>query len=303
MSEGYVEWEGHRTWYRLVGDIHDARPPLVICHGGPGITHDYLGPVARLADHGRPCILYDQIGNGRSDHLPDAPSAFWTVDLFLRELRALVKHLDLEDGHHVLGQSWGGMLALEYAFQRPAGLQSLVLADALASMPTYIQEVDRLVAALPPEIREPLRRHEEAGTTDDPAYREAVVRFYERHLLRVSWPEALPDHVRRTFAAARDDPTVYGTMVGPSEFHVTGTLRDWDITDRLGEIAVPALLISGRHDEVTPKVVAELHEGLPNSEWVLFENSSHMPHVEETDRFLEVVGSFLSKADPGATDA
>lgn len=112
-------------------------------------------------------------------------------------------------------------------------------------------------------MRDPLRRHEEAGTTDDPAYREAVVGFYERHLLRVRWPDETPDYVRRTFAAARDDPTVYGTMIRPTEFQVIGTLRDWDITDRLGEIAVPALLMSGRHDEMTPEVATELDDRPP----------------------------------------
>ena len=97
----------------------------------------------------------------------------------------------------------------------------------------------------------------------------------------------------RTFAALEEDPTVYGTMNGPSEFHVIGTLRDWDITARLPEIDVPTLLLSGRYDEATPRIVGEIHERIPRSEWVLFEESSHSPHAEEPQRFLATVEAFL----------
>jgi L-proline amide hydrolase len=106
-----------------------------------------------------------------------------------------------------------------------------------------------------------------------------------------------PDDVLRSFAAIEEDPTVYGTMNGPSEFHVVGVLKTWDITERLGEIAVPALLLSGRHDEATPRIVGEIHARLPGSEWVLFEESSHMPHVEEPERCRAAVEAFLDRVE------
>ena len=121
-SEGHVTWDGHRTWYRRRGEAVPGGPaPIVLLHGGPGGTHDYLEPLLDLGDGGRPVVLYDQLGNGRSDHLRDAPAEFWTVDLFKRELTCLLEDLGFDDRYLLLGQSWGGMLALEHALDRPAG--------------------------------------------------------------------------------------------------------------------------------------------------------------------------------------
>jgi L-proline amide hydrolase len=280
--------DGLTTWYEIVGD--GASPPAIVCHGGPGGTHDYVEAIAGLD---RPCVLYDQVGNGRSSRRPDAGDAFWTVELFLRELDALVAELGV-DAYHVVGQSWGGMLAMEHALRHPAGLRSIVVADSPASIPLWVEEANRLRRDLPAEVQDTLSRHEEAETTDSPEYQQAMLAFYTRHVCRLpEWPEA----VQRTFAAIEADPTVYGSMNGPSEFHVIGSLRDWDITDRLGEIAVPALLVSGRYDEATPRIVEEIHRRIPGSRWELFEESSHMPHVEEPERFLRVVDAFLREVD------
>jgi L-proline amide hydrolase len=107
----------------------------------------------------------------------------------------------------------------------------------------------------------------------------------------------MPDEVAATFAAMDDDPTVYHTMNGPSEFHVVGSLRDWSIVDRLGRIAVPTLLASGRYDEATTETVQPFFDGIPDVRWVVFAESSHMPHVEETERFNAVVAGFLTEVD------
>jgi L-proline amide hydrolase len=286
-------WEDLTTWYEVHGEPGD-RLPVVVCHGGPGATHDYVRAFAALAHDGRQVVLYDQVGNGRSQHLRDAPADFWTVDLFRRELVALVAELGWQDGYHVIGQSWGGMLAMEHALQHPPGLRSIVVADSPASMPLWVEEANRLRADLPPDARDALARHEAAGTTDSPEYLEAMNVFYRRHVCRL---DPWPDDVVRSFAAIEDDPTVYGTMNGPSEFHVVGVLKTWDITERLGEIAVPALLVSGRHDEATPRIVGEIHARLPGSEWVVFEESSHMPHVEEPERCRAAVEAFLERVE------
>jgi L-proline amide hydrolase len=294
--EGYLQHGGHRTWYRVVGDIDAAqRAPVIICHGGPGATHDYVAPIAeQLHRSGRASVLYDQLGNGRSDHLPDADPTFWTVELFERELAALAAHLGIERRYHVVGQSWGGMLALLHALERPPGLLSVVAADSPASIPGFVAGCNELLDAMEPHVRDTIRAGERSGETATPEFQAAVMEFYTRHVCRL---ETWPDEVVRSFAAMETDPTVYGTMNGPTEFTVVGTIRDFDITDRLHEIEVPVLLVSGEHDEVRPHVVAAMQERLRFGEWVLFEDSSHMPHIEEPERFREVVQGFLERSE------
>jgi L-proline amide hydrolase len=294
--EGHLLLDGHRTWYRVVGDLdpNAERAPAILCHGGPGATHDYLEPIAELQRFGRACILYDQMGNGKSDHLPDADPSFWTPVLFERELRALAEHLGIAGRYHVIGQSWGGMLALLHGIERPPGLLSLVVADSPASIADFVAGANELLETLPADVVEAIREGERSGETETPEFQAAVMEFYKRFVCRLDpWPDA----VVRSFAAMEGDPTVYSTMNGPTEFTVVGTIRDFDITDRLGEIEVPVLLVSGEHDEVRPRVVASVHEGLRDSEWVLFEDSSHMPHVEEHERFLGVVEAFLERVE------
>ncbi len=288
-------WDGHETWYQVVGGVDGAssKTPVVICHGGPGAAHDYVEPIADLSRFGRACVLYDQLGCGKSEHLPDAPADFWTAQLFKDELAALTRHLGIDERHAVVGQSWGGMLAMEYALDRPAGLRAIVVADSPASMRLWVSEADRLRRDLPEDVQETLTRHERDGTTSDPEYDAAVRVYYDRHMCRIPWP----DCVQRTFAQIDADPTVYHTMNGPNEFHVVGSLKEWDITDRLYEIAMPTLLLSGRYDEATPLIVEQIHDRIPGAQWTIFEDSSHMPHVEEPEAFLERVESFLQTFD------
>jgi L-proline amide hydrolase len=295
MPEGRMTWDLGWTWYRVVGELcADGAAPLVLLHGGPGAAHDYLESVAALADTARrPCVLYDQLGCGRSQHLPDAPDGFWTVELFRRELDELLDHLGIAGRYHVLGQSWGGMLGMEHALQHPPGLRSLVIANSPASMKLWISETGRLRSQLPDDVQRTLSRHEQAGSTDSDEYKQAVLAFYRRHLCRVPFPDGL----ERSLAQIDDDPTVYETMNGPSEFHVTGSLADWDITPRLGEIEISCLVVSGEFDEATPKVVRPLVEAIPDARWELFEGTSHSTHLELPERFLELVESFLSAHD------
>jgi L-proline amide hydrolase len=291
-----MEWRGHETWYRVVGELDAAAPqvPVVICHGGPGAAHDYCEPIADLSRSGRACVLYDQLGCGKSELLPDAPSDFWTPRLFKDELAELTRHLGIADRYAIVGQSWGGMLAMDHALEHPRGLRGMVVADSPASMTLWVTEANRLRAALPPEVQQTLTRHEDAGTTDDSEYEAAVAVFYERHLCRLS---PMPECVARSFAQITANPTVYHAMNGPSEFHVIGSLKSWDITDRLHEITTPTLLVSGRYDEATPLIVGEIHDRIPGAEWVIFEHSSHLPHVEEPEAFLDAVETFLRTID------
>ena len=289
--------ETHQTWYKIVrpAQADNSRKPLITLHGGPGATHDYLLSMADLAGDGRQVIFYDQIGNGNSSHLPERGADFWTVDLFVRELHNLLDALGLkEGGYHVLGQSWGGFLAQEFALTQPEGLKTLVLADTAASFPDFVAECNKLRAGLPPEVEAILRKHEEAGTTADPEYAQASEVFYKRHVCRI---DPMPADVTRSFGWIDTDPTVYHTMNGPSEFHVIGSIKDWQVKDRLREITIPVLLVSGRHDEAGLPLQETLLGGLPTAEWTVFGDSSHMPHWEERRRYMGVVGSWLRQHD------
>jgi L-proline amide hydrolase len=294
VVEGFAPYGDYQTWYRITGDLKSGKPPLFVVHGGPGCTHDYVDSFKGLASTGRAVIHYDQVGNGRSTHLRDKGADFWTVEFFKKELDNLIDHLGMRGAYHVLGQSWGGMLGSEFAVTRPEGLVSLVIADSPASMELWLSEANRLREELPPEVQATLLKHETAGTTDTKAYQDAVKVFNEKHVCRVV---PMPDEVARTFAAIEEDPTVYHTMNGPSEFHVIGTLKSWSVIDRLHAINVPVLLISGHYDEATTKTVQPYADNIPDVRWRIFEHSSHMPHVEETGLCLKVVGDFLAEND------
>lgn len=291
-KEGFVSFRGYNVWYCIVGEREElGKLPLLCLHGGPGGTHDYLEPLETMAATGRRVVFYDQLGVGNSDH-PHKPE-MWNIELFVEEVGVIRRALGL-DRVHLFGQSWGGMLAMEYALTKPQGLASLILADSPADMQQWITETNRLRSELPPDVQQTLLKHEEAGTTDDPAYQEAMLVFYHRHVCRLDpWPDCL----NRTFEKFKQNPEVYLTMNGPSEFHVIGTLKNWSIVDCLGDISVPTLLLSGRYDEATPATVETLHRGIHGSEWVIFENSSHMPHLEEPQQYFQVLTNFLNRVE------
>lgn len=292
--EGFSPYRDYQTWYRITGDLSAAKLPLVVAHGGPGCTHDYVDSFKELAAGGRAVVHYDQIGNGKSTHLRDKGADFWTVEFFLGEFDALLDHLGIAGRYALLGQSWGGMLASEHAVRRPAGLKALILANSLAAMPLWIAAGKELRAELPAEVREALDRHEAEGSTDDPEYLAATRAFYDRHVCRVTpWPP----EVARTFDAVDEDPTVYHTMNGPNEFHVIGTMKNWSIIDRLHLIQAPTLVFRGAYDEATPACVQPFIDNIPSVESLVFPNSSHMPHVEEKNDCLTAVERFLTKHD------
>jgi pimeloyl-ACP methyl ester carboxylesterase len=260
--QGRLPFRSFETWYEVVGEGEAAgKLALLVLHGGPGSAHDALEGLGALSERGRRVVFYDQLGSGESGR-PDDPS-LWTVQTFVDQLDSVREGLGLER-IHLFGSSWGGMLALEYALTQPGGLASLVLNSTPTSAPRWAEETARLAAGL-----------DEAE-------------FRRRHIIRLD-PE--PEVLQR--AQAKFGKQVYETMWGPNEFTVTGTLKDWDVIARLSEIRVPTLITSGRHDECTPTLVEPLHKGIAGSDWVIFEESAHMPYLEEPDRYLEVVGDFL----------
>ena len=285
--EGYVEFRGYRTWYRFVGDLNTPVTPLLALHGGPGSTHNYFAPLEGLAAE-RPVVLYDQIGCGKSDRPADID---WSVDVFRDEVAAVRDQLGLE-WIHLLGTSWGGMLAQEHVLAGAQGIVTLTLSSTLANLALWNEEQLRLRDALPPDVIEVLDRHEQAGTYDDPEYEEAMEAYFDRHFYRGPKPRAELDAM-----AAQKATDVYRAMQGPNEWTTTGALKGWDMRDRLNDIDVPTLVVRGRHDMCTEPIAAELVAGIRGAREVVFEHSSHTPVLEETDRYLEVVREFLSGAE------
>ena len=242
---------------------------MLCLHGGPGGSHLPLTALVPLAEKRR-VVFYDQLGSGESSR-PDDPS-LWTVQTFVEQLQGVAEWLRL-GSFHLFGSSWGGMLALEYMFTGRSGVASLILNSTPTSAPRWAEETARLSAGIDEE------------------------EFKRRHICRLDPEPELLARARAQFGAH-----VYETMWGPNEFTVTGTLKEWDVVDRLGELDVPTLVTSGRHDECTPALVEPLAAGISGAEWVLFEESSHMPYLEEPERYLEVVGGFLEQVEGPVSD-
>lgn len=288
-TEGYIAVPGGRAWYRIVDEAPSDAIPILLLHGGPGFTSEYLDSLERLADE-RPVIRYDQLGCGRSDR-PDDPS-LWNVARFVEEVKVVRRELGLERVH-ILGQSWGGMLAVDYVLTAaPRGIVSLVLASAPLSIPRWVTDTQKLLDEMPSEVRSTLEWHERKGFTSCPEYTAAVLEIYRRHLCRMRpWPDAL----ERALAGA--SYVVYNAMWGPNEFSVTGCLADYDRTDHLSEITVPTLLTCGRYDESTPAATEWFQSLIPGSSMVVFEESAHLSHLEEAALYLAAVREFLHSAE------
>jgi proline-specific peptidase len=271
--EGYVDFRGYRTWYRVVGDRESDAVPLLALHGGPGSTHHYFAPLERLSDD-RPVVLYDQIGCGSSDRPTDIE---WSVQVFRDEVVAVREQLGL-DRIHLLGTSWGGMLALEHVLSGASGVVSLVLSSTLANIDDWADEQKRLL-------------HEmglEPVSADDPDHERVERLYFDRHFYRGPKPRAELERM-----AAERAPDVYRAMQGPDEWTVVGALRGWNVTDRLLEIDVPTLVIRGRYDMCTNKIAATLVNRIRGAREAVLQHSSHTPVLEETDAYLATIRQFL----------
>ena len=283
-GEGYVEVPGGRVWYEVVGD--GPGTPVVVLHGGPGAPSYYMSSLARLGTD-RPVVFYDQLGAGRSDMPSD--TTLWRIERFVAELDSVRAHLGLGE-IHLLGHSWGTMLATDYVLGGAKGVKSLVLASPALSAELWQRDADELIATLPDSVREAIRANEAAGTFDDPAYQAAVMEFYHRFVTLRWGPE-----VDSTFAHFGAE--VYGYMWGPSEFTATGTLRNYDRTDRLGELDLPVLYTAGEFDEALPSTVRYYQELTPGAEFALIPGSAHLTTIDAPEAFADTVGRFLRSVD------
>lgn len=285
-GEGFVEVDGGKIWYKIVGSGDST--PVILMHGGPGASSPYLKELDRLAAD-RPVIFYDQLGSGKSDRPKD--QSLWTNERFVKELGQLREALHLKKVH-LYGHSWGSMLAIEYMRTNPEGVMSVVMASPVPSASRWEADADRLILGLPQEMQDAIARNEAAGTTDSEEYQAAMTEYYRRHL---SVSDPWPDYLTETFEDLNVD--VYGYMWGPSEFTATGTLKTFEREDYLPQIKVPLLWTAGRFDEATPESLEHYHSLTPGSEIAIMEHSAHMTMIDEPEAYAKVVGDFLKRVD------
>jgi proline iminopeptidase len=285
-TQGYIDVGAGNVWYESAG-VGDRT--LLLLHGGPGGNSEDLSPFLELADQGFRVVRYDQLGSWRSDRPDDV--TLWQVPRFVDEVEHVRKALDLGQ-MHLLGQSWGAFLSIEYALYHGEHLRSLTLASGAASTRECVAGMNAWRRELPPETQEIMARYEAAQDYQHPDYLAALEVLYRRNFCRV-WP--YPEPLAR--ALEHMAAPVYNTMWGPNEFTCTGNLLDWDRTDRLGEITVPTLITVGEFDEVHPSCARTLQAGIPGSELEIFPGCGHAVHLEVFDHYHDVLLSFLNRVD------
>ncbi|UJW73819.1 proline iminopeptidase-family hydrolase [Rhizobium sp. SL42] len=280
-----IEVAGHK----VVAYSFGAGPDTVFClNGGPGLPCDYLRDAhSCLIDQGYRVVAFDQLGTGASDRPTDA--ALWTIGRYVEETETVRKALGIGKVH-MLGHSWGGWLAIDYALTYPENLETLILEDTVADMPHLIVELERLRAALGSETVAMMQKHEARGSTDHPEYLAAITLLNYRHVCRLSdWPAP----VKRSLDDWNMGP--YSTMQGPNEFLYIGNLKDWNRVPDLHRITVPVLITCGEHDELTPACALRMKLNLPDAELHVIDNASHMPFYENPDGYYPLLLDFLAR--------
>lgn len=291
IKEGYMPFKGYQTYYRIVGESAPGKSPVILLHGGPGSTHNYFELLDRVAESGHAVISYDQLGCGLS-YVEGHPE-LWTPETWLEELCALIDHLQLSH-FHLLGQSWGGMLCLLYLIERKArGVRSAILSSTLSASWLWAHEQHRLITFMSDEDQMAIAEAEATGDFSSPAYREANEHFMLLHCAGDVTEES-PECLRRPKKSGAE-AYLYGW--GPNEYNPTGSLAGFDYTDRLGEVSVPCLVISGTNDLCTPLVAKTLYDGIPDARWELFDGARHMPFAEQNDRYCQLLEAWLDEKE------
>ena len=283
-SEGRAKVPGGTIWWKKVGA--GSKPPLLTLHGGPGAAHNYLLPLAALADD-RPVIFYDQLGCGKADSPAD--EKIYTIQRSVDELDAVRQALGLNE-IVLFGHSWGSMLAIEYLCQgRGKGVEKLILGGALASVPQANAGQMRLIAAMPNGGGAKLHALEKAHREETPEYQKLVDEFYKLHVMRV---DPTPDAAASFDALGKS--IAYRVMNGPNEFTIIGVIKDWDRRKDLHKIKLPTLITTGQYDEVTLDCHQTIHHAIKGSKLEIFKDCSHMTMVEQPAKYVASLRKFLA---------
>lgn len=276
-----------RVWYRVNG-VAESGTPILVVHGGPGMSHHYLLSLTDLAAD-RPVYFYDQVECGMSDR-PGLPEN-WTVDFYVEELEKVRRALGLDE-FFVLGQSWGGTIAPQYASGGPAGLKGLILASPCVSVPRWVADAPGLRAMLPAEVRDVLDSHEAEGTIDDPEYLSATETYSAHYFCNL---DPLPEDVARMYDFLNEEQFVQ--MWGGFDFSATGTIKDYDGTPHLADIDVPTLVTVGEFDECTPAAARDFADAIPRSELVEFSGAAHCAHLESRSEYMATLRRWMTEIE------
>jgi proline iminopeptidase len=282
----YIQLDnGYKVWTKRVG--HGPIKILTL-HGGPGCSHEYIKTAFEkvFSPDEFEIIYYDQLGSYNSDKPED--TSLWTVDRFCEEVEQVRKALNLED-FYLYGQSWGGMLAIEYALKYQKHLKGLILSNTPASIKSYEIYINELREQLPIDIQKKMSSYEKENDFDNPIYQEVLLKnLYYKHLCRLDpWPEA----VKLVFEHFNEK--VYQTMQGPTEFIVSGNYRNWNRWDDLSKINIPTLVISGRFDTINPEDTIKIAKLIPKAKVKICENGSHLSMYDDEDDYFKAIFDFF----------
>lgn len=279
--------DGHSVWTRSEGD---GPIKILLLHGGPGMTHEYLEPFSEFIKN-KPIqiIYYDQLGSYYSDQPDDA--SLWNIPRFCEEVEEVRQAWGLEH-FYLYGQSWGGLLAMEYATRYGQHLKALIDSNMVDNMKDYETYINKLRNAMAPEDVAFMKDKEAQNQIDDPHYEELVMKLYQSCICRLKpWPDA----VSRSFDRTNDQ--VYVSLQGPTEFTITGSLKTWTIRDRLGEIAVPTLLLGGKYDSMNPEVIKTMATRLPHGQAHICPKGSHFSIWDDQADYFNAIETFLEKVE------
>ena len=278
----------YKVWTKKVGD---SATKMLTLHGGPGATHEYLECFEDfLPRAGIEFYYYDQLGSAYSDQPKD--ESLWTIDRFREEVEQVRVALGL-NSFYLYGQSWGGMLGIEYALKYQRHLKALIISNMTGSVDSYVKYVNELRQKFPLKIRETLKKYEIKEEYNAPEYQEVIFKnLYAKHLCRL---DPWPDPVMRTFKHL--NAQVYNIMQGPNEFVVTGTLKDWDRWKEIQTIRVPTLLIVGRHDTMRVEDIQRMGRLIPNSRVAVCERGSHFSMYDDQETYFRALIKFIKDVD------
>lgn len=281
--EGFVQVDGGKVWYKIVGEGKGL--PLLFIHGGPGasacpLMFDYPALSAE-----RPLIFYDQLGTGKSERVND-PS-LWTPKRFAGEIDSLRKALGLRE-LHILGQSWGGTVLIEYLSTRPKGIRSAIFSGPLISTSVWMRDANWLLSTLPRNLQDTIKKYEAIKDYGSPSYLAATDSFYYRYLSRYNMPM-----VRACDVLHPPNGDIYLHMWGPTEFTATGTLRGYDRTRDLKSIRVPVLFISGEFDEVRAETIRAFRRKVRGAESVIIPDAGHYIQTDQPRLFESAIRQYI----------
>lgn len=286
-GQGFIDVPGGPVWYKVTGT--GTGIPVLALHGGPGSTSCGFALLEPLGDQ-RAIVRYDQLGTGRSGRPDDV--SLWTVERYVEELHVLRQKLGLRQ-IHLLGHSWGASLAAAYVLEKGTdGIASVIFSSPLLSTPLWVADANIQRSQLPADVQQTLTEHEQAGTTDSEEYEAASEVYYERHMYAGERPQPLVE-----CKGAPWSQFVYEYMWGPQEFHATGTLVDFDVTDRLHEIDVPVLFMTGEFDEARPETVAGFQKLIPGSHFTVIADAGHATLAKKPEEYRTILENFLDAVE------